>query len=66
MIIFFGKLELEEFMHPRPQGTTGAPRHPRLSRLGAAFARAHTQAEVARESDKQVAPAQAVPAASAA
>lgn len=67
MIIFSSKLELEEFMHPRPSGTSGAPRHPRLLHLGAAFARAHAQGEAARESDdKQGAQAPAVPAASAA
>ncbi len=54
-------------MQPRPQGTSGALRHPRLSHLGAAFTRAHAQAEAARESeDKQGAPVPNVPAASAA
>lgn len=52
-------------MHPRPLRTSGALRHPRLPHLAAAFARANAQAEAA-QSDKQVAQAQTVPAASAA
>lgn len=52
-------------MQPRPQRTSGVPRHPRLPHLAAAFARAHAQAEAA-QSDKQGDQPQTVPAASAA